>query len=376
MSKTILLSLIGKEPTGNFRAYKEFGPNVLIHVFSDVSVETSEKILSLVDKNTQIVKIKIEADNYSQILESLVNLNLDISPDDHININVTGGTKMMCLASIDFGKLLEQKCKVSYLYTDINTQKIHWFYENKSESFCEEFELEEYIVLRGQKIKSKDNYTDLIEKFEDALQELKDILKDQVKLLVWNKFLNSYVSKVRKLSSNSKNKSTSEIIKLLDNENTGSKFRIIWNDNLFQIFHLDMVLIEIELKKEDIDWFVFNGGWFELLTANKLAKKYDSNKMYMNVKFPVLKDVKLDKNEVDILINDGGKLIFVECKSGNLYPEAINSIKVREETYGGEIGKSLLITRFDMFKEKNDSAKVIIDKCKDLNIQLKTYNSL
>jgi hypothetical protein len=376
MSKTILLSLIGKEPTGNFRAYKEFGPNVLIHVFSDVSEEASEKILSLVDKNTHVEKIKIEADNYSQILESLVKLNLEISPEDHININVTGGTKMMCLASIDFGKLLQQKCKVSYLYTDINTQKIHWFYENKSDSFCEEFVLEEYIVLRGQKIKSKDNYTDLIEKFDDALQEIKDIINDHVKLMVWNKFLGSIASKVRKLTFESRNNTTSEILKIIESENTSSKYRTIWNDNLFQIFHSDILFLEVELEKDDIIWFIFNGGWFELLTANKLAEKYDIDKMYMNVKFSVLKDVKLDKNEVDILINDGGKLIFVECKSGNLYPEAINSIKVREETYGGEIGKSLLVTRFDMFKEKNDSAKVIIDKCKDLNIKITTYNSL
>ena len=96
----------------------------------------------------------------------------------------------------------------------------------------------------------------------------------------------------------------------------------------------------------------------------------------MNVKFPLLKKIELDKNEVDILIVENGKLIFVECKSGIVFPNEINTMKVRQETYGGIGAKNLLVTRFDLAEGKNDSDKIVIEKCKDLKIEVKSYNSL
>ena len=59
----------------------------------------------------------------------------------------------------------------------------------------------------------------------------------------------------------------------------------------------------------------------------------------------------------------GRKLIFVECKSGNVKQEDINKMKIIKDTYGGVISKSILVSRF--LPTKN-----IIEKCEELNIEV------
>lgn len=374
--KSILLSLIGKEPVGNFRAYKEFAPDMLIHVYSDLTESTSEKIFSLVNKQTEIVKLKIEGDNYLNVLNKLNELNLDLSYEDNLTINVTGGTKLMCLAAIDFGKSREAFCHVNYFYTDIKSQKIHWFYKNESESFCEDLELDEYFSLRGQKIKTKDRYLELFNRFEDALIDLKELEVNNTTKTIWDKFLKNVVANVRKVNKIKGHITIFEIVKNWHWENPSSGFYINWDESCFNLFHNDILILEVQQSKRLVEWFVFNAGWFELLTAEKLSKKYKPESIFMNVTFPVLKDSNLDKNEVDILINQDGKLLFVECKSGQVNSDAINSINVREKTFGGEIGSSILVTRYPLNPKENKNDRLVVDKCNDLEIKIKTYSKL
>ena len=67
--------------------------------------------------------------------------------------------------------------------------------------------------------------------------------------------------------------------------------------------------------------------------------------------------------EIDILINTGKKLIFVECKSGLVKQEDINKMKIVKQTYGGVIAKSILVCR-------ELPSQSIIEKCKELDIEL------
>jgi hypothetical protein len=379
MSRTILISLIGNEPTGNFRAYKEFAPNILIHVFSSETHETSRRILSLVDKvKTHVIEIEIEGDDYLNTLEKLKCIPFNFQQEDCININVTGGTKMMSLAAVDFGKSLEQKSIVSYMYTDIKKQQVNWFYENKNETFCDDLELEEYIALAGQKLKSKELFVDLESKFSIALSKLKHVLKNHLKRKMFQDLLTYFIKEVsiRSEQPNYKQKRIKsyflECIPRIQNKG----YKIEWDDNILCIYFKDDLFLEFELSDNDLEWFLFYAGWFELLTAEKLAKKYPDDKIYMNVKFPLLEKIELDKNEVDILILQNGKIIFVECKSGVVTSKDINNMKVRQETYGGIGAKNILVTRFDLFEGKLDSNKLVVEKCKDLKIEIIHFNKL
>ena len=69
------------------------------------------------------------------------------------------------------------------------------------------------------------------------------------------------------------------------------------------------------------------------------------------------------KNEIDVLINIGHKLIFIECKSGKVKHDDINKMRVVKDVYGGIISKSILVC-LEM------PSATIMEKCKELNIEV------
>jgi hypothetical protein len=372
MSKSILISLIGNETTPNYRAYKEFSPDVLVQVFSAKTSKAAAILEKMAQASTVVIPIEVSGNDFMEILKELQK-KVVLSANDHLTINVTGGTKMMGLALHEFGLKAQNTCKVYQCYIDWE-QNIHWYIENRNETFTEKLTLEEFISLSGQKISAKDNYSDLATKYKLPLSTVKGYLNSYERSQNWDKFLKNVVAKVRNNSNHYE--SVKQILnRLLVNQSLGG-FEIIWNSEGIKIQHNDSIFIKISESDAAIEWFLFNAGWFELLTAQKLSETYPVNQIYMNVKFPVLAKMEEDKNEVDILINDGGKLIFIECKSGFVKSENINTIKVRKETYGGMIAQNMLITRYPLELDKTEKTKIIIEKCKELDIQYKTLKDL
>ena len=319
---------------------------------------------------TKVILIEVDGDNYNDVIAKLKDFNFAINNDDYVSVNITGGTKMMALALVEFSKSIKTD-NLEFFYID-RKQNIQWYLKNGVEDFCEDLELEEFVKLMGQKIKSKDQFIDVYDRYENSINEISEIVSDSETRKQWDYFLESFVSKIRKLVNNPVNRAKSiyNLHKkwLLETEN--KRLEIVWETQSFKVLDKDILLIELNQSIEEIEWLIFNAGWFELLTAIKFSKKYDENQIFMNVKFPVLKDVELDKNEVDILINDGGKLIFVECKSGDVKSDDINSIRVRKETYGGLISENILVTRYALSKN------ILLEKCKELEIEVSSYLKL
>jgi len=107
----------------------------------------------------------------------------------------------------------------------------------------------------------------------------------------------------------------------------------------------------------------FNASWWELIVAKEISRWPKAKELLIHCELPFKTVAGVTKNEIDVLINLGGKLIFVECKSGNVKQEDINKMKVVKDTYGGVISKSILVSRF------KPSAS-IVEKCKEVNIDI------
>lgn len=368
MTKTILISLIGKETIPNYRAFKEFYPDILVHVFSETTKPAATILSEMCKAKTQIIDVKVEDGNdYTELVEALSQKVL-LSADDYLTVNVTGGTKMMAIALNEFARNANTICKVARFYIDLN-QQIHWYLENRKESFSEVLTLDEFIGLSGQKIISKDCYNEVIIPFQSTLSKINTFLKNYSQREIWNRFLKDIVGKVRNGANNYE--STKQTLNRLLIDGMLCGFRIEWNSEGLLIQKNNVKIIETSLGERQIEWFFFNAGWFELLTAQKLALKYPENEIYMNVEFPSLNNEAQMKNEVDILINDGGKLIFVECKSGKVDTKDIDRIKVRKEVYGGLVSESILITRYPI-----DEFSLNAEKCDELKIIYKTLDNL
>ncbi len=127
-------------------------------------------------------------------------------------------------------------------------------------------------------------------------------------------------------------------------------------------FELNLPNSSIAIKSPNAFNIAFNGIWWELIVADSIKNWNKIHEMKLNVEL-YSKTTSYIKNEIDIVINTGKTLIFIECKSGNVKQEDINKIRAVKRLYGGIASKSILVCKY---KPRPD----IIEKCMDLGILL------
>jgi hypothetical protein len=108
---------------------------------------------------------------------------------------------------------------------------------------------------------------------------------------------------------------------------------------------------------------MFRAAWWELVVASQIKKWPKLKEILIQCELPFKGDKSATKNEIDILLNVGRKMIFVECKSGMVKQEDINKMKIVKDTYGGFIAKSILVCRYM-------PQPGIVEKCRELDIEL------
>lgn len=365
----ILISLIGKEVIGNFRVFKYTKPDKVVHLYSDDTKVHNQNLVNTIENsyNCKVESFEVGGFDYDSCLQKLHLLT--INEDDEIISNISGGTKIMSLALYAFAHEINQAENVCYFDTN---QNLHWLNKKTKDSVTTEILLEEYIELQGQKITSKVELKDALIKFIDDLAFVKKSQFGET----WKAFLKEVVAVIRRYRDNRINEQglftiiSQKLVKI-------NAFELVVQDRKLQVKSKGTLFFESSLSESDIDFFYFNAGWFELLSAQALQKKYPQDKIYLSVKFPYLSNQSFDKNEVDILINDSGKLIFVECKAGDVKSEHIDRIKNRKDTFGGLISKSILVTRFPLETNFNPHlSKNIVEKCKEYGIEYKTLIEL
>lgn len=366
MSK-ILINLIGKETISNYHAYKEFQPDTLIQIYSDFSKKAANILTSMVDaKKTEVVPIECDGWNFLDILAKLKK-KIKLNPDDQLFVNVTGGTKMMALPVYEFAKEHSSDVDVKIFYTTTDS-KVVWFLEEGHVSNLQSvLSIQELIILQDQKLRSNINFGDINDLFEKPLNVIKT--EWESKNSRWNQFLSLLNKTFRQTEGDfplsfenfsERINSSQEVFKLLQNE---KGIYLNYKENTF---------FKFGTTTEIILWFLLNGGWFETLVAQKLVKKYPSYEIMLNVVFNFKTDQNRVKNEVDILMSDGNKLFFFECKSGLIRSKDIDSIKIRNDIYGGLIGESVLIGRYPL----KAASKFLKEKADEYQIPFTLYQDL
>ena len=117
---------------------------------------------------------------------------------------------------------------------------------------------------------------------------------------------------------------------------------------------------------------LFKGRWWETLVADAVNKwsggKYE---IWTNVRFePNTEQAnKLDKNEIDVLVNLGNTLLFVECKSGAFTQDNIYKLGSVCQTYGSYKSKGVIIAY-----RKNAIKKELVEKAHDEKIDIIVAN--
>lgn len=112
---------------------------------------------------------------------------------------------------------------------------------------------------------------------------------------------------------------------------------------------------EFEFQSPHAFDMTVTSGWFEYEVADILSRwKKHGNEVWMNIVFPY--NNKNPKNEIDVIVNVGTKLLFVECKTQINDNTDIDKFASAVKNYGGMGAKAIFIT------EQNMSAQAV-EKC-------------
>lgn len=151
--KRVLVSILSQQSVPNYLFIKEMeGEYDDLLFITSQDVETKMKSGELIESSLRLPplsvrRIQIEEDNFSRALEKFNQAN--ISKENSYLVNITGGTKVMSLATMEFFKSLGNS---RFYYLPIKKNSYH--YIDKVESYPIQYSLsiKEYFQLCGIRI--------------------------------------------------------------------------------------------------------------------------------------------------------------------------------------------------------------------------------
>lgn len=337
------ISLVGGQLLPIYVGIKEFNPDK-VHFIVSAESKGSITILKSLLTSIHISEHICNAYDFYSIKGICEKIIEKFDKGDEITFNLTGGTKIMVLAA----------------QAIIHEKNLKGFYINQDDTLLElptydklhiltEISIQEFLDLSGHHLYSAKNLNDYSN--EDFMMANRieafannDKRYTTITSFIRKKFIGNYQG-----------------IPLKGKELLPNGIELNWDTKNVNAFLKGKNIISLN-SKNIIDIF-FNAAWWELLVAKEVAKWNKLKEMLVKCELPFKTDMNTTKNEIDILLNTGKKLIFVECKSGIVRQEDINKMKVIKQTYGGLISKSILVSRFI-------PNSTILEKCKELDVEV------
>ncbi len=345
----IQIANIGGQPLPVLQGITEFPCDKVLLLHSNESLAVAEKIKSTLPGDFRLCPI-VNPNDYFEILQLCEKLSNEY-PDSQFYANISGGTKIMSLALFTFFK--GQHSNNQIFHIDQNGI-VHFLTENKSKPLQNFLPIQSFIDYSGQKIKSMTKFEDI----DPKLFECKDVVK---------KFFERWDPEYLKLSKlyfeYSRHSIGYENFELINNHSYSS---VKWSkeeDELIFSFYRKFKAEPEEYcfsGKESIG-IALEAKWFELEVAEVLSKWFKTKELVWSLVVPY-KDGQ-DKNEIDVIVNTGTKLLFVECKTQISDIKDIDKFRNVTKNYGGLGAKSILVT---YSKPPNR----FFEKCHDNNILL------
>ncbi len=335
------ITLLGGQLLPVYWGIKEKSPDI-VHVLYTKETRELLKTLKKQFKPALFKTHQIEPYDYKGIKDLVENIIFD-NDKASFQLNLTSGTKVMALAcqsvfsTLDFDVFyIDQKNRVF----DISKES---FIQLKSK-----VKIETFLELSGHPSFSS-------RKISDYSVEDKTLAEKIFELTKTKTGINNLFKAVRQ---NCKNIETIRTF----NHQVGTN-KVNWKNNKLTI---ELKGQKIEGKGSKAFNIVFGGLWWELVIAEITSKWNRSIEQALGLSIQTKKNNGITKNEIDILLNTGSNLVFIECKSGYVNQSDINKIRTVKRLYGGVSSKSILICRYVPRKD-------LLEKCLDLGIEVFSY---
>lgn len=330
------IALLGGQIIPVYWGIKERAPDN-VHLIYTEELKEKHKILETHFNSTRFTYHLVNPYDFDEIslkIESLVFEN----ESENWELNLTGGTKVMTLAAHNVFKDLG----LESFYLDQKNQ-FFFFKQRIFQSIKGDIKINTFLSLSGHS-KIKTTSFSSIDKIEfDLAFKMLDLMKDTGFRRLFSKIASTVQDYSKPYSINLNNAG-----------------KVEWKNNILKITTPNISEVIINKKALQI---CFSGLWWELIIAKTAHNWKDKKEMLLSVEMLANIDHRIAKNEIDIILNTGKTMIFIECKSGNVRQEDVNKMRAVKRLYGGISSKSILVC----FKLPR---KAILEKCNDLGIEI------
>ncbi len=359
MSKKIQITLVGAQPEPVYNGIVVFNPDKIVFVCSYETSEIADRVAA--EFNYECEKVILDPVNMKDIAYCAETL-LKKYANDEVSLNISSGTKTWAYY---FTKSFELHENAKIFFIDQNNKL--WNFTDKSSANVPNMDIFVRFRLHGNDLKN--NYKEFAtytKEDKEVCDKLEQIRKSNVR------DFNSLLALLDKKNSNNlrnnregrfelENSSFVEWIKASAAHNACVKIGILAYGKLK----------EHRLNSPNAVDLAFNSGWFEYKVATLLNNWDKAKKIYLNCTFP-LSDQNNGKikNETDIIVDAGSKLLFVECKTQINASTDIDKFRSVVKNYGGMGSKALFVTDARM----GDLALQKCNEHKILNFSLQNEN--
>lgn len=330
----IHITLVGGQPAPVYHGIVATQPDKVVFIYSDKTREVAERISAEVHISSE--RRKIDPVDLNDI-EKKVTICAEQFKKDEVTINISSGTKPWAFY---FARIFGGMPNATLFYVDQNN--ILWNLSDKS-SRKVKFNMDALFRMLGNPLERFvrfDDYDDEDIKTLSSIQEL--FAFNSVNMF---RLINEAKTKTNLTEHHLKN---------------GSYMKWIPSLKQFEVKITNgKQSIQKTLKSKHVRDMLMKTAWFEYTVAELLNKWDKSETIRMNCIFPY-KD-SAAKNEIDVLVEAGSKLLFVECKTQIEDNTDIDKFVSAVRNYGGLGSKSLFVT-YARMQEK------ALEKCKDNGI--------
>jgi hypothetical protein len=276
--------------------------------------------------------------NLQKINEAILELKESFTESDQITVNVSSGTKPWSL--LFFGMF---SADVNATVFVIDQNNLLWDLKTL-ESAQGEFDMDVQFRLLGNELKDYNDINIYTEKDAQLIQEIRTLRTfHHADFLQLTEFLHKFQNETTAVSKH------------------GSTLSWMKADKKFEVVMCDKKGRKLQktLQSEHVRSLVLNTSWFEYEVALLLRNWGKAKQIRMNCLFPATSGS--PKNEIDIIVNAGTKLLFVECKTQIKNETDIDKFASAVKVYGGLGSKALFVTDVPMTEKARE-------KCADNGI--------
>lgn len=345
----VQIALVGGQPTPVYQGIVHLHPDQVVLVCS----KETEKVANAIRQqlpfyaHEDVIIYSISDNDFDSMSNAITGIEEALPDDVTLSLNLSSGLKIWTVLFYNIFRSKRSWCRTFCIGQDGT------FFDLKENTSNEKvaFDMDAQFRILGHTL---DDYTTLSEytdqddkSFFKILKMVRD--KDTKKAFkdITFKFVEEYKKK----------HGTNETFVRPFSADNGDDF-LSWYPDANEFIY-SIAGKEGKFHSPHISHLVLKTGWFEYNVARMMGEIYGPENVHLNCTFRSEQNV--TKNEIDIIVNTGSKLIFVECKTQVFNITDIDKFRSVVRNYGGLGSKPLFVTNWEMIPDGQE-------KCKELRI--------